>query len=194
MMSEVNNAKIKRRHELELIQQKWQELEQEKKNIVQLRHDLEARENRLVELQPLIPSAKQLQAYGIDINQFLPWIETIHEKAEIEKIDIKLAAYNLAQELRLYRQLQGLQKSLQLTQKQLEMLNVAILQKQQAISTLISLQGAGMTDSEIVELIKLVKMWNGIGTGTGVNIFGQGNGGGSRSKLDDKLMRQGPDR
>lgn len=55
-----------------------------------------------------------------------------------------------------------------------------------------NLQNVGISEHEIAELIKLVDMWNRL-PGTGVNIFGQGNGGGSStsglSKLGDRLIR-----
>lgn len=137
-------------------------------NINQQKHDLEAREAKLLELGPLIPSARQLQGYGIGIDEFLPWIETVHEKAEAEKIDVKSAAYNVVQELRLYRQPGGLQKQYQLTTQQLAVLNTFTAQKQQAITTLMNLQLAGFSEKEIMELIGLVnrwnKQWSGMGT------------------------------
>jgi hypothetical protein len=70
-----------------LIQQKWQELNEEKQNITQMtynidkrRQDLEIRENRLLELEPLIPSVKQLQNIGITFDLILPYMETLNEK------------------------------------------------------------------------------------------------------------------
>jgi len=49
-----------------------------------------------------------------------------------------------------------LQKSIQQAQQQLAMLNMAILQKQQAISTLMALQLRGVTMEEITGLTKIL--------------------------------------
>lgn len=69
---------------------------------------------------------------------------------------------------------------------------MGLLRKEQVAATLMNLQNVGISEHEIAELIKLVDMWNRL-PGTGVNIFGQGNGGGSStsglSKLGDRLIR-----
>ncbi|MFZ0510615.1 MAG: hypothetical protein WAM14_03330 [Candidatus Nitrosopolaris sp.] len=97
----------KQRRELE---QKKKEPEQQRTQIDRARYDLENREVRILEAEPLIPVARQLQDLGTDINQFLPWIETIHEKAEVEKTNLIAAAHSLAQDLRLYRHLGGVKE------------------------------------------------------------------------------------
>jgi anthranilate phosphoribosyltransferase len=59
-------------------------------------------------------------------------------------------------DLKLYSQFSSLQKSIQQAQQQLAMLNMAILQKQQAISTLMALQLRGVTMEEITGLTKIL--------------------------------------
>ena len=173
----------KQRRELE---EKKRELQQQSMQLEQQRYDLEIREIKLLEAEPLIPIARQLQDLGVDINQFLPWIETIHEKAQAENIPtLTKAAYSLAQDLRMYRQLGGLKKSIQLTTQQLEMLNMSLQKQQQAIMTLVNLHSAGISDSEIVELIGLVNQWGAIEVGQRNGSGGKANE--FRFKLDDKL-------
>lgn len=133
----------------------------------------------------MIPIARQLQDLGTDINQFLPWIETIHEKAEAEKTNPIAAAYSLAQDLGLYRHLGGLKKSIQQTTQQLEVLNMFTVQRQQAILALMTLQGWGVSLDEIYRLTKMIDFGK-LGT------VGQRNGGNDgfnlkNFKLDDKL-------
>lgn len=181
------------------MEQQRQELQEEKQQIMEIRqsieqqnYNLEIRENRLVELEPLIPSVKQLQGYGVTFDLILPYIETIHEKAE-KNIDLKTAAYNLVQDLREYRQLGSLNKTLQQMTQQLSALNAVTVQKQNAIVMLINLQNAGIMEKEIAELINISRMAKQYDVGTS-----QGNGGshnnitgnynGSKPyKLDDKL-------
>jgi hypothetical protein len=87
-------------------------------------YELDSREAKVCQVEPLLPLARQLQDLGTDINQFLPWVETIHEKAETEKMDLRAAAYSVAQDLRSYRQVNSLQKSIQQMQQRLTMLNM----------------------------------------------------------------------
>jgi len=118
----------KQRRELE---QNKKELELRKMQVDRARYDLEIREIKLLEAEPLIPIARQLQDLGTDINQFLPWVETLHEKALAENLPtLTKAAYSLAQDLRMFRQLGDLKKNIELTAQQLEILNMS-LQKQQ---------------------------------------------------------------
>src|SRR5207244_8876158 len=98
-------------------EQKRQELDEERQQITEIRHNidqqkcnLEARETKLLEVESLIPSARQLQGYGITLDLMFPYMETLNEKAVAEKVDLKTAAYNLAHDLRDYRQLGSLHK------------------------------------------------------------------------------------
>jgi hypothetical protein len=169
------------------LEQKKKELEQQRIQVDRARYDLQIREIKLLDAEPLILVARQLQDLGADINQFLPWVETIHEKAQAENIPIEKAAYSLAQDLRMYRQLGGLKKNIQLTTQQLQMLNMSLQKQQEAIMTLVNLQSAGISESEIVELIGVVNQWR---NWRGI-VMGQGNGsnnnGNKAWRLDDKL-------
>ncbi len=120
-------------------------------NIDERRHDLEIRENRLLELEPLIPSVKQLQNIGITFDLIIPYMETLNEKAVAENIDLKTSAYNLAHELRDYRQLGSLHKGVEQAKQQLSILDAFTAQKQQAMATLMNLQLAGFSEKEITE-------------------------------------------
>jgi hypothetical protein len=101
--------------------------------------------------------------------------------AQRERIDERTAAWKLADMLRSFKDLCGLEKAIQLATQQLAMLNLVNDQQKRAITTLAHLQQIGMTEDEIGELVKLVGRWKGVGVG-------QGNGYG---KLDDKLIGVG---
>jgi hypothetical protein len=158
-------------------------------SIDQRNHDLEVRENKLLEIEPFIPLARQLQAMKIDITNFLPWVESVHEYAVTRDTDLTTAAYNLAHDLREYRQLGSLQKCVEQAKQQLTVLEAFTAQMQAAITTVMNLQLAGFSEKDIHELIGLVNMWNkhsSFGFGLGLN-QGNGSGGGNRmngSKLD----------
>src|SRR5262249_49026344 len=135
-----------------------------------------------------IPIARQLQELSLGFDDIIPWIEMIREKAHIENIDLKTAAYNVTHELREYRQLGSLHKRVQQVKQQLAVLDAFTAQKQQAITTLMNLQLAGFSEKNINELIGLVTAWNK--SGIGVPGFSQGHGRSSMNgfKLDDKLI------
>ncbi len=176
----VMDEKRERRQELQLIERRQQEVDEQKSQMENIRQDLEARENKLRSVEDLIPSAKYLKDNGIGFDQALVWIDCIKEVAQKEWIDERTAAWKLADMLRSFKDLCGLENAIQQTRQQLAMLNMVNDQQKRAITTLAHLQQSGMTEDEIGELVKLVGRWNGTGVGVG-----QGNGG---FKLDDRLI------
>ena len=119
---------------------------------------MEIREIKLLEAEPLIPIARQLQDLGTDITQFLPWVETIHEKAKTDRIDLRTASYRVAQDLRSYRQLDSLQKSIEQAQQRLALLNMFTAQKERALMVLMELQNRGVSLDEIYGLSKILDL------------------------------------
>jgi len=94
------------------------------------------------------------------IEEALPWMETIQEKAEAEKIDPITAAVQIAQELRRHRQFGGLEKQIERASQELALVDMATMQKQQALTVLIDLLNRGVTESQIVQLINFAGEWN----------------------------------
>src|SRR5262249_48090768 len=142
-----------------------------RKRIDQTINHLDAREIKILQVEPLLPIARQLQELSLGFDDIIPWIEMIREKAHIENIDLKTASYNITHELREYRQLGSLHKGVEQVKRQLAVLDAFTAQKQQAITTLMNLQLAGFSEKDINELIGLVTAWNKSGGG-----FSQGNG------------------
>src|SRR5215467_12415215 len=110
--------------------------------------------------EPFLRLAKQLQEMRLTLEDTLPWIETIREKAEAENVDIRTTAINVAQESRLYRQSGGIQKQIERANQELALINMATIQKQQALTVLIDLLNRGVTESQIVQLINFAGEWN----------------------------------
>lgn len=78
------------------------ELEEEKQQIAQIKqsidqrnNDLKAREAKIAEIEPLIPSVKAFLSIGITFDLVIPYITAINEKPALENIDLKTAAYNI---------------------------------------------------------------------------------------------------
>ena len=104
ILKQIRREKDQRRHELLMIDRRKQKLSEWKKRLEQMQYDLTVRESRILELEPFLPLARQLLEMKLSLEDALPWIETIREKAEAENVDIITTAINFAQELRLYRQ------------------------------------------------------------------------------------------
>ena len=105
-----------------------------------------------------LPLARQLQEMGLTVQDTLPWIETINEVVQIQRLDIKTAALYIAQGLRFSRQLGGLQRSIEQAQGELKKLNMTITQKQPVITTLLKLQQNGVKDDDIIGLSKIIEV------------------------------------
>jgi len=68
-------------------------------------------------------------------------------KAEAENVDIRTTVINVAQELRLYRQSEGIHKQIERANQELALINMVTIQKQQALTVLIDLLNRGVIDS-----------------------------------------------
>jgi len=185
ILREIKQAKDKRHHELLLIERRRQKLEERRRSLERQRYELEVREARVLEAEPFLPVARWLQDLSIGVNEAIPWIETIQEVAQNEKIDFRMAAYRVAQELRSYRQFGGLQKSIQQMEQRLAMLTMFAMQKERALMVLMELQNRGVSLDEIhglskiIDLDRLGKEWNyGVGQSndSGNNSSSRGNG------------------
>jgi hypothetical protein len=100
ILKQIRREKDQRRHELLVIDRRKQKLSEWKKRLEQMQYDLTARESRILESEAYLPLARQLQQMKLALEDALPWIETIREKAEAENVDIRTTAINVAQELR----------------------------------------------------------------------------------------------
>jgi hypothetical protein len=170
MMAEIRGAKEERRKELlsidqnwQAVNQKWQELTAEKQNLIQFKQNLDARESKLIEIEHLIPIARQLQQMGTDITNFLPYVEILYECAQQHNTNLTTAAFEIVKNLKAYRELKVLENSIgeaqrsiqqlhverQQTEQQLAMLNMSTMRQQKALSALSDLQTAGFSSDQI---------------------------------------------
>ena len=160
MINHMKKEKYQRRHEMLVIDRRKGKLEEWRIKLEQRESNLKDRETRVFEAEPFLSVAKQLQNLGIGMEEALPWIEILREKAEVENVDIRRTAINVAQELRLYRQSGGIQKQIERANQELALVNMATIQKQQTLTVLIDLLNRGVTESQIVQLINFAGEWN----------------------------------
>jgi hypothetical protein len=124
-----------------------------------LQQDLTARESRIKELESFLPLAKKLQEMGLALEDALPWIQSVKEIAQIEKLDTKSASLYVSQELALNRQLRGIRGQIERANHELALINMTTMNKQQALNLLIELSNRGVTESQIVGLIDFAGQW-----------------------------------
>ena len=115
-----------RAEQQQTLEQQREELQIEQEHLQQLKQELEQRDNDLkmreAEMAPFIPSVKQLQNAGIDFNSLMSYMVTINQKAALRNVSLKVAAYELAQELKRYEELGGIQRVIKNAESQLEMI------------------------------------------------------------------------
>ena len=175
ILNQIRKEKDQRRHELLLIDRK-QKLEEWKAKLDQKTKQLDSREARILEAEPFLAVAKQLQEMKLALEDALPWIETINEVAQMQNMNIKTAAIYVAQELRFSRQLGGLQRQIEMARGQLKMLNTITAQKEKALSILADLQNNGVSPdaiygfSKILDLERTSREWNPLGPTNGQKV------------------------
>jgi predicted RNase H-like nuclease (RuvC/YqgF family) len=148
ILNQIGKEKYQRRHELLLIDRRKSKLEEWRKRLEQMQYDLTTREDRILESEPYLSLAKKLQEMKLSLEDALPWIETINEVAQMQNMDIKSAAIFVAQELRLNRQMGGIERQIEIAQGQLKMLDTICAQKEKALSILADFQNKGVSSDE----------------------------------------------
>lgn len=178
IQNRIDLEKQQRHHEFLLIDRRKQKLQEAITEYEQRESNLSDRENRVIEAEPYLPVARQLQDMKLVLEDTLPWIEAMKEAAQTQNLNFREAALYIAQELQLNRQFGGIQRQIEQAQGELKMLNITRGQKQEVITTLLKLQQNGVKDDDIIGLSKMIDLnrmgreWTGPKTG-----LGQGNNG-----------------
>ena len=190
----IMNDKKERQQEFQLLEQERQRLNEEREEfeiekhnlgqvIEQRENNLKTREEKVKEAAPLLPSVRELQSAGITFNTLIPYIMAINEKSALDGIDLKKAAYDMMDEIKDYRALGTLKRGIEEAKKHFEDMQNFTIQKQQALMTLMDLQGRlGFSEKEITEWVGLVATLNKSG-------LAHGNGYG-KLKLDTELKTE----
>src|SRR5215469_13742487 len=76
-------------------------------------------------------------------------------------VDERTATWRLAEDLKNWQELGGLENAIQKAKHQLSLLNVVLEDQKAAIATLVDLRKSGMTEDEIADLTRVVSKWSG---------------------------------
>jgi hypothetical protein len=159
VMSYVMDDKRERRQEFQQIAQQREQLEKERHNLAQVmqsidqkNNDLKAREAKIKDIEPLLPSVRELQSANITVDLILPYIVALNEKSVLEKRGLKETAYHIINELKNYREPGTMMRGIEEARKQFEDMQNFTLLKQEAVLTLLNLEMMGYTEKDIVDL------------------------------------------
>lgn len=133
ILEQITHEKYQRKHELRVI-------ERRKQKLVEWKLQLDSREARILEAEPFLDVAKQLQSLDV-----IPWVEMIREKVEAEKIDYKAAVAQIKQDLQYYQQLGGIERQIQKANQELGLINMTAIRKQQALRVVEGLLNRGIS-------------------------------------------------
>jgi predicted transcriptional regulator len=157
--SRVVEERERRQYELLTIQNEKQGLQIERQQLAQLSQNLDSRqehlqikESKLVEIEQLAPFVKELQSYGITFDIILSFVTACHEKSAVQNMNMKDAAFEVAQIIRKFHDLEDIDRCIQQAEQRLKALDAFSAINNQAITTLINLQLAGYSEKEIMNL------------------------------------------
>ena len=77
ILKQIRREKDQRRHELLVRDRHKQKLSEWKQRLEQIQYDLTTREARILESEPFLSLARQLQEMKLALGDALPWIETV---------------------------------------------------------------------------------------------------------------------
>ena len=158
MRQKVSSEKYLIKHESLVLERKRKELDERMRQLEQKERDLVIRETIVSEAELLLPIVRRLQTTGLEFDAILPWIETVTEVAKMQGTDSKTTAQYIAYELLTFYKLGGLQKELESTQAQLEMLKTATEQRERGLNMIAELENKGVSLDVIYELSKVLDL------------------------------------
>jgi hypothetical protein len=118
-------------------------LESEKSNFEAQKRGLEA---QIAQVNELMPIAVQLKAMGFDFALANSWLNCVAEMAQRKGLDLRSAAWRLADDLKNWQELGGFETAISNAKHQLSLLNMALEDQKAAIATLVNLRKMGMSE------------------------------------------------
>jgi hypothetical protein len=112
-------------------------LESEKSSLKQQRRNLEA---QIAQVNEVMPLAVQLKAMGFDFALANSWLICVAEMAQRKGLDLRSAAWRLADDLKNWQELGGFENAIQNAKNQLALLNMTLEQHKQAIAIIANLK------------------------------------------------------
>jgi hypothetical protein len=122
------------------------------KSLSKLKNQLRALELRMAQYREILPLCQQIASFRIGFPELLAFYSAVTKRADTENIQIHEAAFQLLQDIEDYNTLGDMKKHLYDTGMQIQMMNQIMARQNNAIVSLIRLQGYGMTGNEIINV------------------------------------------
>ena len=140
----VFEEKKQRNYEKGMLRLHRKNLTREKEKLEKEKREFEAAESdlaqRITQVKDLIPMAAELKQSGLDFSLANSWLICVGEMAQRKGLDIRAAAWKLAEDLKTWQELGGLENAIQNAKNQLTLLNMTLEDQKAAIATLVNLQ------------------------------------------------------
>jgi hypothetical protein len=89
--------------------------------------------SELVQVKDLIPFAAELKQIGLDFSLANSWISCVREMSERKGLDLRSAAWKLAEDLKAWQELGGFETAISNAKHQLSLLQIASENQKSAI-------------------------------------------------------------
>ncbi|MGA9149118.1 MAG: hypothetical protein WBZ36_00965, partial [Candidatus Nitrosopolaris sp.] len=159
-LNQIMEEKLNMKHEERMDERRKQKLSEWQRRLEERESNLNDREARILEAEPYLPVVKKLQEMKLALEHALPWIEAMKEVSQTQNLNLREAALYVAQELRLNRELGGMKKQIESANQELTFIEMATIQKQEALTVLTDLKKKGVTEQQIVQLINFADEWD----------------------------------
>jgi uncharacterized protein Smg (DUF494 family) len=120
----------------------------------QLKNNCKMLERRAARYRHILPISEQFVSFGIGIDPLIAFNILVTETAETYNIAISGAAFRVIEEIEDYRKIIGLKKELSRLAVQIYTMNEILGRKNNAVMALIKLLSHGITEEQILYLIK----------------------------------------
>jgi hypothetical protein len=106
----------------------WKRLQEERKKFEDVskmkEKELQVREAKLAQIKDLISAAAELKEIGFDFSLANSWLSCVKKMAQRKGLDVRSAAWKLAEDLKNWQELDGFETAIQNSKHQLELLNM----------------------------------------------------------------------
>src|SRR5215831_9651539 len=170
----VMEEKRARQHERARLDIYWKRLKEERKRFEEQKKEFEAAEadlaQRIAQVKDLIPLAAELKEIGFDFSLANSWLSCVKEMSQRKGLDIRSAAWKLAEDLKSWQELGGFETAISNSKHQLFLLDMAQEDRKEEIAYFADLRKSGIAKREIVELMEIVKPKNNGHDGSGFEL------------------------
>jgi hypothetical protein len=111
---------------------------------------------RIRDVKDLIPFAKELEEIGLDFTLANSWVSVIKTYASKKMVYERTAAWQLANDLSSWLELEGFETAIKNAKHQLELLGMAQEDRKEEIAYFADLRKAGICKREVMELMDMV--------------------------------------